>query len=288
MKYDYLVVGAGLYGAVFAQKAKEQGKTVLVIDKRPNIAGNVYTGYFDGIYAVNNCYHNGSVTSGTYAGGIAGYISSLTSIVDSYAYGESITTTDSDGSYVGGITGAANYETAIMNCYASYNTLSAPTTFSSSYTKSYAGEIAGFYVEEDYADGSYYLGTAIYNCYAKEATLSADNVSNVEHKEASESLFKDTLKYNEKAWDLSTTYPTLLDTYSSYKVNVTLDDNYDAGGSSNYEADANNYNAELSLIISEKSLSRDNYSFSGYYYDEECSVAYRFYTPFNSINVFLC
>ena len=42
-KYDYLVVGAGLYGAVFAQQAKKVGKSVLVIDKRPNIAGNVYT-----------------------------------------------------------------------------------------------------------------------------------------------------------------------------------------------------------------------------------------------------
>ena len=42
-KYDYLVVGAGLYGAVFAQQAKKAGKSVLVIDKRPNIAGNVYT-----------------------------------------------------------------------------------------------------------------------------------------------------------------------------------------------------------------------------------------------------
>ena len=40
-KYDYLVVGAGLYGAVFAHEAKEAGKSVLVIDKRPNIAGNV-------------------------------------------------------------------------------------------------------------------------------------------------------------------------------------------------------------------------------------------------------
>ena len=49
MKYDYLVVGAGLYGAVFAQKAKEAGKTVLVIDKRPNIAGNVYTEEIEGI-----------------------------------------------------------------------------------------------------------------------------------------------------------------------------------------------------------------------------------------------
>ncbi len=41
--YDYLVVGAGLYGAVFAHEAKKLGKSVLVIDKRQNIAGNVYT-----------------------------------------------------------------------------------------------------------------------------------------------------------------------------------------------------------------------------------------------------
>ena len=49
MKYDYLVVGAGLYGAVFAQVAKEKGKKVLVIDKRDHIAGNVYTEEIEGI-----------------------------------------------------------------------------------------------------------------------------------------------------------------------------------------------------------------------------------------------
>ncbi|GEA30031.1 UDP-galactopyranose mutase [Clostridium diolis] len=49
MKYDYLVVGAGLYGAIFANEAKAQGKSVLVIDKRPNIAGNVYTEEIEGI-----------------------------------------------------------------------------------------------------------------------------------------------------------------------------------------------------------------------------------------------
>ena len=49
MKYDYLVVGAGLYGAVFAHEAKKAGKSVLVIDKRPNIAGNVYTEPVEGI-----------------------------------------------------------------------------------------------------------------------------------------------------------------------------------------------------------------------------------------------
>ena len=47
--YDYLVVGAGLYGAVFAHEAKTHGKSVLVIDKRPNIAGNVYTEKVEGI-----------------------------------------------------------------------------------------------------------------------------------------------------------------------------------------------------------------------------------------------
>ena len=49
MKYDYLVVGVGLYGAVFAHEAKKAGKSVLVIDKRPNIAGNVYTEPVEGI-----------------------------------------------------------------------------------------------------------------------------------------------------------------------------------------------------------------------------------------------
>lgn len=43
MKYDYLIVGAGLFGATFAHEAKQRGKTVLVIDKRDHIAGNVYT-----------------------------------------------------------------------------------------------------------------------------------------------------------------------------------------------------------------------------------------------------
>ena len=48
--YDYLIVGAGLFGAVFAQQAKAAGKKVLVIDKRPHIAGNVYTRQEEGIH----------------------------------------------------------------------------------------------------------------------------------------------------------------------------------------------------------------------------------------------
>ena len=47
--YDYLVVGSGLFGSVFARQAADAGKKVLVIDKRPNIAGNVYTEKVEGI-----------------------------------------------------------------------------------------------------------------------------------------------------------------------------------------------------------------------------------------------
>ena len=49
VKYDYLIVGAGLYGAVFAREALDHGKKVLVIDKRPHIAGNIHTEKVEGI-----------------------------------------------------------------------------------------------------------------------------------------------------------------------------------------------------------------------------------------------
>jgi len=50
MKYDYLIVGSGLFGATFARQATDAGKKVLVIDKRPNIAGNIYTEDIEGIH----------------------------------------------------------------------------------------------------------------------------------------------------------------------------------------------------------------------------------------------
>ena len=49
-RYDYLVVGAGLFGAIFAHEAKKAGKKVLVIDKRSTVAGNIYTEEIEGIH----------------------------------------------------------------------------------------------------------------------------------------------------------------------------------------------------------------------------------------------
>ena len=48
-KYDYLIVGAGLFGAIFAYEANKRGKKCLIIDKRSHIAGNIYTEEIDGI-----------------------------------------------------------------------------------------------------------------------------------------------------------------------------------------------------------------------------------------------
>ena len=49
MYYDYLVVGSGLFGAAFAQRMHEAGKSVLVIERRNHIGGNVYTEEVEGI-----------------------------------------------------------------------------------------------------------------------------------------------------------------------------------------------------------------------------------------------
>ena len=49
-RYDYLIVGAGLFGCVFAYEAKKAGKKCLVIDKRPHIAGNIFMKNKEDVY----------------------------------------------------------------------------------------------------------------------------------------------------------------------------------------------------------------------------------------------
>ena len=49
MKYDYLIVGSGLFGATFAHLAHKQGKRCLVIDKRSHLGGNIYCENIEGI-----------------------------------------------------------------------------------------------------------------------------------------------------------------------------------------------------------------------------------------------
>ncbi|NDD55126.1 UDP-galactopyranose mutase, partial [bacterium] len=68
-KAEYLVVGSGIFGATFAQQAKERGKSVMVIDRRDHIAGNVYTKQVNGVtmhvYGCH-CYVNRFVSFNNY------------------------------------------------------------------------------------------------------------------------------------------------------------------------------------------------------------------------------
>jgi UDP-galactopyranose mutase len=65
-KYDYLIVGAGLFGAVFAHEAKRVGKHCLVIDKRNHRGGNIYCEDIEGIHVHKygaHIFHNHLVSS---------------------------------------------------------------------------------------------------------------------------------------------------------------------------------------------------------------------------------
>lgn len=81
MKYDYLIVGSGLYGATFAYLAKQKGKKCLVIDKRPHLGGNVYCADAIGIRWQNS---DGTYTIGVYDGGFEKYGESLKKHIDTY------------------------------------------------------------------------------------------------------------------------------------------------------------------------------------------------------------
>lgn len=56
-KYDYLVVGSGLFGSTFAQQATEKGKKCLALEKRNHIGGNVYTEEIEGVKVHKYCAH---------------------------------------------------------------------------------------------------------------------------------------------------------------------------------------------------------------------------------------
>ena len=85
--YDYLVVGSGLYGAVFAHEARANGRSVLVVDKRPHIGGNVYTACVEGIHVHRygaHVFHTNSERVWAYVNRFAGFSRYIHSPVANY------------------------------------------------------------------------------------------------------------------------------------------------------------------------------------------------------------
>lgn len=85
--YDYLIAGAGLYGAVFAYEAGKKGKNCLVIDKRPHIGGNIYTETVEGINVHKygaHIFHTSDKKIWEYINGFAEFNNYVNSPVASY------------------------------------------------------------------------------------------------------------------------------------------------------------------------------------------------------------
>ncbi|MDR2782446.1 MAG: NAD(P)-binding protein, partial [Treponema sp.] len=85
--FDYLIVGAGLFGAVFAHEAVARGRTCLVIDKRPHIAGNIYTENRNGINVHKygaHIFHTGDKTVWDYINKFAEFNNYVNSPVARY------------------------------------------------------------------------------------------------------------------------------------------------------------------------------------------------------------
>ena len=62
MKYDYLILGSGLFGSIFAYEMTKKGKKCLVIEKRPHIGGNVYTENIENINVHKYCAYSTPTT----------------------------------------------------------------------------------------------------------------------------------------------------------------------------------------------------------------------------------
>lgn len=239
---------------------------------------------YDGIFAINNCYFNGSIIGGTCVGGIVGSLYSYTSIVDSYAYGNEIIANDNTGCYAGGIAGMSSRETAVLNTYSGFNTISAAISTSAIY-KSSAGNVTGYNYDDGYSNYEYYRGCALYNNYSKKSTsLTGDYVYNdaTSIEQVDTTLFSTTLNYSSDYWNTDSDYPTLHPDKKSTLEDktVTFSANYNGGVDKKVTAKAGKYSYDVAVTSLEK-LTRRGYSFYGYTYDREGKIEYRYYVPIN-------
>ena len=235
-----------------------------------------------GVYSVMSSYFNGSIKAGTAAGGIAGGISIYTSIVDCYAEGTSLETTDTDGGYAGGILGQGYYETAVLHNYASFNSISAASS-TSTYYKSYAGSAIGYAYSNLYESDSDLNGTVNYANYAKAVTVTSDKVG-VDGTISEGGASAITAAGLSSYWSVKDGKVSLspLDYSAEEAVNVKLDANYEGGDSQSVTLSTSKgaYDSTFIKGVYAKSFDRDHYCYAGMFYDEAGTQPYCFFAPF--------
>ncbi len=232
-----------------------------------------------GLYAVTSSYYSGNLKGGSVVGGISAVISSYTSIVDCYAEGSSLETTDTDASYVGGILGQGYYETAVLHNFSSFDSIKAAPS-GNNYYKSYAGTSIGYAYSNGYEYSSNIQGTVNYANYAKDITPSSDSVGvNGLASEGGAKAIEDAGLSS--YWSIVDGEISLAPKGEESKVSVTLSSNYEGGESQNQtlswskgEFDKNGISAVLS-----KEFKRSGYSYAGLFYDEEGTQPFCYFAP---------
>lgn len=232
------------------------------------------------IFALQNCYFNGSVLSGTYAGGLVAYMTYYASVVDSYAYGKSIKATDTDGAYAGGLVGRASMENAIIGTYSEFETITAAPSTSTNY-KSWAGATVAYSSDDSYAQYINFRGVALYRNYKNSSvTLSGDNKKEGETiVTASNEFFTNTLNLSSDFWALGSTYPTLVNKGKESLTQKRISIN---GDNQAYSTDGDGYDNSLSETLNQYKKTQAGYSYYGLTYDQEGKVEWRWYTPFSN------
>ncbi len=233
-----------------------------------------------GVLFAESCYYSGSLTGGTAVGGIVATVGSRVSVLDCYAEGAAIKTTDTDGSYVGGIVGQGYYESAILHNYSAFDSIEAAASSSTIY-KSYAGTSIGYAYKNGYDESDSTLGTVNYGNAAKEVTVVSDKAGvNGAAAEKGEAGMK--AAGLSATWSIDKDGDVDLGYYieRSESVSVKLDANYEGGTSETITAANGKYDVKAIGVIDAKVFEREHYSYVGMFYDEEGQQPYTWYTPF--------
>ncbi len=257
-------------------------------------AGGLYgylaTNNYSGIYNVHDSYTTGNITGGAFVGGVVGHLSGWTSVNNVYST-SNIEATTTYGAIAGGVVGRGYYDSIIANSFAESD-IKAPA--SSVAYKSYVGSVVGYAPVGGPEEYTLSDGTITLNNYCKAFSSVEGDVISEHYLETTSSNFKsatwvkDTLNWSSDIWNFKEgSYPTLksfedietyLDATKDAKVTVTLDSNYDGGSNETIEVLKGEYDPAVFL----KTATRNGFTFSGWYYDAECSKPYAPYLPISN------
>lgn len=249
-----------------------------------------------GIYTVSDSCSRGdiivSVRRGTSShmasvGGITGEAGNLTAFQNVYST-SNIAVENKGPAYTGGLIGNLGQETIIL--YSASLSTSITSQVSTSAYKSFAGGLVG-YADTEY-DG-YRNGAAAFKAISNTAVTIGTGVENQLFGEAGDlaavkaSFADPAYKWNTGIWDLSGDLPVLkndADRQVKATATVTLDNNLGVdGGSQTVEIETRNYDPTKILnAVPTKQHATDGFQFNQWFYDEACTIPYRFYAPTNS------